>query len=78
MITFGLGLHKYSARARAGVYNFYFPRMRHETWRDIEGLFRGSQSDQPGGRDKIGTGSMIGKFARQTFTTGSNYKAASQ
>ena len=78
MITFGLGLHKYSARARAGVYNFYFPCMGHETWRDIEGLFRGSQSDRPGGRDKIGTGSMIGKFARKTFTTGSNYKAASQ
>lgn len=67
MITFGLGLHKYSARARAGVYNFYFPRMRHETWRDIEGLFRGSQSDQPGGRDKIGTGSMIGKFAGKLY-----------
>ena len=43
----------------------------------MEGLFRGSQSDQPGGRDKFGTGSIIGKFARKTFITGSYYKAAS-
>lgn len=29
-----------------------------------------SESDQPGGRDKIGTGSMIGKFARKLLLQG--------
>ena len=41
MITFGLGLHKYSARARARVYNFYFLRMRHgEIWRGYSEVLR--------------------------------------
>ena len=90
VITFGLGLHKYSAQLQAGAYvsNFYFPHTRHTGCPKKHDMKRerywvrtiqSSQSDQPEGWGQNWNWLLDDwEVCEETFITGSICQTASR